>query len=188
MAGMAISLTAVQEWLGDEELRKTVTEEVLSGKKYGQPVSQPTALADRLQENVSCRHRGFCWFRRSWHSHNCRAHRGRTAFPRFRNKEVDHQRRVLRLLCHRCQDGERLLCPPHSAQRSGGDQTYQDVLLDSCRNYLYPIREGEGACQELTRQGRPGLPGRHVELQSCMSAVNGDTNREPILMLSRNAG
>jgi hypothetical protein len=33
MAGMAISLTAVQEWLGDEELRKTVTEEVLSGKK-----------------------------------------------------------------------------------------------------------------------------------------------------------
>lgn len=33
MAGMAISLTAVQEWLGDEELKKKVTEEVLSGKK-----------------------------------------------------------------------------------------------------------------------------------------------------------
>ena len=33
MAGMAISLTAVQEWLGDEELKKRVTEEVLSGKK-----------------------------------------------------------------------------------------------------------------------------------------------------------
>ncbi|KAM0719675.1 hypothetical protein Q7P37_003806 [Cladosporium fusiforme] len=33
MAGMAISLTAVQEWLGDEELRKTVTDEVLSGRK-----------------------------------------------------------------------------------------------------------------------------------------------------------
>ena len=33
MAGMAISLTAVQEWIGNEELKKTVTEEVLSGKK-----------------------------------------------------------------------------------------------------------------------------------------------------------
>lgn len=33
MAGMAISLTAVQEWLGDAELKKTVTDEVLSGKK-----------------------------------------------------------------------------------------------------------------------------------------------------------
>lgn len=33
MAGMTISLTAVQEWLGDAELKQKVTEEVLSGKK-----------------------------------------------------------------------------------------------------------------------------------------------------------
>lgn len=33
MAGMMISLTAVREWLGDEELRKRVTEECLSGRK-----------------------------------------------------------------------------------------------------------------------------------------------------------
>ncbi|KAL2216251.1 acyl-CoA dehydrogenase family protein [Thermoascus aurantiacus ATCC 26904] len=33
MAGMAISLTAVQQWLENEELKEKVTEEVLSGKK-----------------------------------------------------------------------------------------------------------------------------------------------------------
>ncbi|PSK41880.1 Acyl-CoA dehydrogenase [Elsinoe australis] len=33
MAGMMISLTAVREWLGDQELRDRVTEECLSGKK-----------------------------------------------------------------------------------------------------------------------------------------------------------
>jgi alkylation response protein AidB-like acyl-CoA dehydrogenase len=33
MAGMMISLTAVQQWLRNEPLRKQVTEEVLSGKK-----------------------------------------------------------------------------------------------------------------------------------------------------------
>ncbi|KAL1591160.1 hypothetical protein WHR41_00161 [Cladosporium halotolerans] len=33
MAGMAISLTAVQQWLWDEELKQKVTDEVLSGKK-----------------------------------------------------------------------------------------------------------------------------------------------------------
>lgn len=33
MAGMFISLTAVQSWLVDEQLKKKVTEEVLSGKK-----------------------------------------------------------------------------------------------------------------------------------------------------------
>lgn len=46
MAGMAISLTAVQEWLGDEELRKTVTQEVLSGKKYVQNNSQSILSAN----------------------------------------------------------------------------------------------------------------------------------------------
>ena len=33
MAGMAISLTAVQQWLGDSVLKERVTEEVLSGQK-----------------------------------------------------------------------------------------------------------------------------------------------------------
>lgn len=33
MAGMMISLTAVQHWLHDQALKKQVTEEVLSGKK-----------------------------------------------------------------------------------------------------------------------------------------------------------
>lgn len=33
MAGMVISLTAVQSWLRNEPLRQKVTEEVLSGKK-----------------------------------------------------------------------------------------------------------------------------------------------------------
>lgn len=33
MAGMVISLTAVQQWLRNKELRDRVTEEVLSGKK-----------------------------------------------------------------------------------------------------------------------------------------------------------
>lgn len=34
MAGMSISLTAVRQWLGDQELRDKVTEECLSGKKF----------------------------------------------------------------------------------------------------------------------------------------------------------
>lgn len=33
MAGMTISLTAVQQWLQDPVLKERVTEEVLSGKK-----------------------------------------------------------------------------------------------------------------------------------------------------------
>lgn len=33
MAGLAISLTAVQQWLDNKELKERVTEEVLSGKK-----------------------------------------------------------------------------------------------------------------------------------------------------------
>lgn len=33
MAGMAISLTAVQHWLRNVSLREKITEEVLSGKK-----------------------------------------------------------------------------------------------------------------------------------------------------------
>lgn len=33
MAGMAISLTAVQQWLRNVPLRERITEEVLSGKK-----------------------------------------------------------------------------------------------------------------------------------------------------------
>lgn len=33
MAGMAISLTAVRQWLNNVPLRERVTEEVLSGKK-----------------------------------------------------------------------------------------------------------------------------------------------------------
>lgn len=33
MAGMAISLTAVQQWLRNVSLREKITEEVLSGKK-----------------------------------------------------------------------------------------------------------------------------------------------------------
>ncbi|KAF2716149.1 acyl-CoA dehydrogenase NM domain-like protein [Polychaeton citri CBS 116435] len=33
MAGMAISLSAVHEWLGDKELKEKISEEVLSGKK-----------------------------------------------------------------------------------------------------------------------------------------------------------
>jgi alkylation response protein AidB-like acyl-CoA dehydrogenase len=33
MAGMVISLTAVRQWLNDEQLKEQVTEEVLSGKK-----------------------------------------------------------------------------------------------------------------------------------------------------------
>lgn len=33
MAGMVISLTAVQNWLRNEPLRQRITEEVLSGKK-----------------------------------------------------------------------------------------------------------------------------------------------------------
>jgi hypothetical protein len=46
MAGMAISLTAVQEWLHDEELRKTVTEEVLSGKKCVQSYLIPMSCSN----------------------------------------------------------------------------------------------------------------------------------------------
>lgn len=33
MAGMVISLTAVQQWLNNKELRNIVTKEVLSGQK-----------------------------------------------------------------------------------------------------------------------------------------------------------
>lgn len=74
MAGMAISLTAVQQWLWDEELKQKVTDEVLSGKKYVRKPFNTNGWLMSSQENVFGSHRGFRRLRRCRYPDDCRTH------------------------------------------------------------------------------------------------------------------